>query len=86
MADKMFSVYVLIFFALLIVLLYVKIQRNPDPPSPKPEPRPNPDPSPEPPSIGGCKGTMYGCCLDGKVACVDRTCSNCKSTNVKNKL
>ena len=26
--------------------------------------------------IGGCKGTRYGCCDDGKTAC-NSDCSNC---------
>ncbi len=26
--------------------------------------------------IGGCKGTEYGCCPNGKTAC-NRRCSNC---------
>ena len=35
-----------------------------------------PSPPPTKKVIGGCKGTQYGCCPDGKTAC-DRTCTNC---------
>lgn len=84
MPDKMFSVFLLSFATLLLVLLYIRSRSAPFPPSPRPEPQPSPNPepspSPDPSMVGGCKGTRYGCCLDGKVACVDKSCSNCKGT------
>ncbi len=85
MPNKMFSVFLLSFASLLLVLLYIRSQSSPLPPPPSPGPPPSPSPNPSPPSpspatpsVGGCKGTRYGCCLDGKVACVDNSCSNCK--------
>ena len=30
----------------------------------------------KPPFIGGCSGTLYGCCPDNVTAC-DNSCSNC---------
>ena len=87
MPDKMFSVFLLSFAAMLLVLLYIRSRRDPvpplppAPPSPSPGPDPEPSPSPDTSSVGGCKGTRYGCCLDGKVACVDKSCSNCKGNS-----
>ena len=32
--------------------------------------------NPQKHNIGGCKGTRYGCCGNGKTAC-NKHCSNC---------
>ena len=41
--------------------------RRPEP-KPHPDPKPHPEPKPKPHKdiIGGCAGTQYGCCPDGK--------------------
>lgn len=51
--------------------------RPPHPPHP-PHPRP-PQPTPQPvrPIIGGCAGTRYGCCADGRTAKKDSSGTNC---------
>jgi hypothetical protein len=56
---------ILILVALLLILRLIKIRYFPA--------------NINPPSgiIGGCKGTQYGCCPDGRTACKDETCSNC---------
>jgi len=51
-------------------------QPTPRPPQPTPYP-PQPQPIPHP--IGGCKGTIYGCCPDNVTAKQDNVGSNCSS-------
>lgn len=46
-------------------------------PRPGPGPRPRPTPKPTKPLIGGCSGTRYGCCADGRTAKRDAVGSNC---------
>jgi hypothetical protein len=49
----------------------------PPPPQPVPPP-PVPAPIPPPPKpIGGCAGTIYGCCADNVTAKIDTSGSNC---------
>ena len=48
---------------------------QPRPPRP-PHPRP-PQPTPVRPIIGGCAGTRYGCCADGRTAKKDSSGTNC---------
>lgn len=38
--------------------------------------RPGPRPIPKSRLIGGCRGTRYGCCPDGRTSC-NEDCSNC---------
>ena len=47
-------------------------------PAPRPIPGPRPAPRPKPKNrlIGGCRGTRYGCCPDGRTSC-NEDCSNC---------
>jgi len=55
---------------------------TPYPPQPTPyppQPQPQPQPQPIPYSIGGCKGTIYGCCPDNLTAKHDTIGSNCSS-------
>jgi hypothetical protein len=76
-----------IIIAVLIVLLFftfaghlVVVQTNPNPqpqPQPQPQPVPVPVPVPYPQPIGGCAGTMYGCCPDGRTPKMDATGLNC---------
>ena len=49
---------------------------NPYPPQPNPYP---PQPNPNPYPVGGCSGTIYGCCLDNITAKHDTVGSNCSS-------
>ena len=34
--------------------------------------------------IGGCIGTMYGCCKDNVTVCATTDCSNCANMTIKN--
>lgn len=50
----------------------------PPPPQPGPQPVPVPGPPPNPPKpIGGCSGTIYGCCPDNIRPKTDQQGSNC---------
>ena len=51
-------------------------QPNPYPPQPNPYP---PQPNPNPYPVGGCSGTIYGCCLDNVTAKHDNVGTNCSS-------
>ena len=52
----------MIAFLLCAIALFTGLGSRPSPPSKK--------------VIGGCKGTQYGCCPNGRTAC-NRNCSNC---------
>ena len=56
------------------------IPPNPYPPQPPLPPNPYPpQPKPNPYPVGGCSGTIYGCCPDNITAKYDNAGSNCSS-------
>jgi hypothetical protein len=69
---------VLIVFLVIILIIMVFITHitiiNTHPIRPVPVPIPTPAPSK---LIGGCSGTQYGCCPNGRTARVDQNGSNC---------
>ncbi len=61
---------------------YRREHRTHYPPTPRPEPHPEPRPGPRPQrhhkqKVGGCSGTRFGCCPNGKTARKDDRGSNC---------
>ena len=51
---------------------------GPPQPQPQPQPQPVPAPGPKPPKpIGGCAGTIYGCCPNNYTPKVNQQGSNC---------
>ena len=78
---------VLLFFTFMGHLVVIQTNPNPQPqpqpvpvPVPYPVPQPTPQPTPQPapqPMIGGCAGTRYGCCPDGRTPKMNLIGSNC---------
>lgn len=81
---------VLLFFTFMGHLVVIQTNPNPQPqpqpvpipvPYPVPQPpQPTPQPTPQPapqPMIGGCAGTRYGCCPDGRTPKMNLIGSNC---------
>jgi hypothetical protein len=65
--------YILCLILLFIFLIQVIFGNIPVPVPPRP---PNP-PNPTNPLVGGCAGTRYGCCPDGKTPKMNFNGSNC---------
>jgi hypothetical protein len=68
--DNILTALYITITALIGIFVYSLIQSNSLPPSP-PSPKPKPTPQPSEPSVGGCKGTRYGCCPDEVTPCAD---------------
>ena len=71
--DNIITALYITITVLIGIFVYSIIQSNSLPPSP-PSPKPKPTPQPSEPSVGGCKGTRYGCCPDEVTPCADEKC------------
>ena len=68
-------IFLLVFLLIFALLTHITII-NTHPIKPIPVPVPTPTPSPST-LIGGCAGTRYGCCPNGRTARVNPTGTNC---------
>ena len=61
---------------------YPSSQVNPYPPNQYNPNQPPPPPAPLPyqPIVGGCAGTMFGCCANSNIAKIDSNGSNCDTS------
>ena len=64
------ALYIFVLVLLAVFLIQVILAQS----GPGPKPSPSPTPSP---LIGGCAGTRYGCCPDGRTPRADYRGTNC---------
>ena len=68
------ALYIFVLVLLAVFLIQVILAQSGSRPSPTPTPGPTPTPSP---LIGGCAGTRYGCCPDGRTPRANYRGTNC---------
>ena len=66
------ALYIFVLVLLAVFLIQVILAQSGSRPSPTPTPSPSPSPL-----IGGCAGTRYGCCPDGRTPRANYRGTNC---------
>jgi len=70
------ALYIFVLVLLAVFLIQVILAQSRPGPGPGPKPKPTPKPTPAP-LIGGCAGTRYGCCPDGRTPRANYRGTNC---------
>ena len=76
MDNTALAILVVGFFVVLIATIAMMYVYQSSPRRHKYWPGPYPKPQPQP-LVGGCSGTEYGCCPDGRTARINAFGSNC---------
>lgn len=73
-SNTILIIFLVVFLIIALLTHITIINTHPVKPIPVPVPVPTPSPST---LIGGCAGTRYGCCPNGRTARVNPTGTNC---------